>query len=71
MKNLYDRLNPENQDKLKIEFEKFPNSTQLVIDDLKSNTSFLEISYYTACELVVILILKDYRPSTISDLFNN
>ena len=69
MKNLYDRLSPENQDKLKQEFEKFPNTINTLIDELKSNVSYIELTYYTIGMLVSLLNLENYGPIAISEIF--
>ena len=71
MKNLYDRLSPENQDKLKQELKLYPKSVQSVIDDLNKNEYWLDLTYDKITMLVTYLNLKDYSPVTINKLFNN
>ena len=71
MKNLYDRLSPENQDKLKQISELYPATFSAVSEELRANKSYLGLTYYTICELVNHFGLKDYSPFSMNEIFNN
>lgn len=71
MKNLYDRLSLENQDRLKQISEEYPATVSAILEELRANKSYLSLTYYTICELVNHFGLKDYSPFSMNDLFTN
>ena len=71
MKNLYDRLSPENQEVLIKESKLYPSTIEGLINELKNNISYAYLAYSDIASLVNHLNLKDYSPTTINDLFNN
>lgn len=71
MKTLYERLKQEHKDSLVLEAEKYPTSVNAIIDKLKSEVVWTELTYGEVSMLVTYLNLKSYNPVTIANLFES
>ena len=71
MKTLLDRLKDEHVIVLHHRGEEFPHTIDAVFDVLKENTRWTDLTYEIIYILNNHLELKDYSPTTISNLFND
>lgn len=71
MRNLFNRLTLEHQERLEELCEEYPNTVSYIKYELINNLYWSELKYNTAITLVIFLDLYDYSPSTIENLFNN
>lgn len=69
--NLYKRLKPEYREMLKEAQKKYPNSVDMMLEDLEYTHFYTDLRYSTVCMMVNYFDLKEYNPSTIDNLFNN
>jgi hypothetical protein len=71
MKKLLDRLKDEHVIVLHHLGEEFPHSIDALFEELKNNTHWIDLSYWTVCYLKDGLNLPDHSPATVSKLFND
>jgi len=71
MKTLLDRLKDEHVIVLHHIGKDFPYTINAVFYALKENTRWTDLTYEMICILNNNLELKDYSPTTISNLFND
>ena len=71
MKTLLDRLKDEHVIVLHHKGEEFPLTVEYAFNELKDKSAWTDLRYRTICYLVNTFSLKDYSPTTISNLFND
>ena len=71
MKTLLERLKYEHLVTFNDLSEEYPHSIDALVEELKNNTHWIDLTYGTVCYLIGGLKLTDYSPSTISNLFND
>ena len=71
MKNLFERLSLENQEKLKDLESLYPITIKDLINKLQCNYAWTELKYIDITTLVNYLYLDDYSPTSIENLFDN
>ena len=70
MSNLFDRLKPEYKVLLQDQAEFYPNAIPAIIEELKQESSILDLRYGTVGSLVLYLNLKNSGITEILNLFN-
>lgn len=69
--NLLERLSPEHLEMLKAEEERFPTTIKNLRTELANTNHWIDLTYQGIHTLALHLDLKDYSPSTISNLFDH
>ena len=69
--SLLERMSQEHLEMLKVEEQRFPTTIKNLRSELANNTHWIELSYQSIHTLYLHLDLKDYSPSTISNLFDH
>ena len=69
--NLLERLRPEHLEMLKVEEQRFTTTIKNLRTELSNNTHWIELTYQSVHTLALHLDLKDYSPSTLSNLFDH
>ena len=67
--SLYYRLNPVHLDTLLSAQPSFPFTIGMLLNELRTAVSWLELSYDSIAKLKDFLSLSDYSPCTIDSLF--
>jgi hypothetical protein len=70
MNNLFDRLKPEYKALLEDQAEFYPTAIPEIIDELKKESSILDLRYGTVGSLALYLNLKNSGFTEIVNLFN-
>ena len=70
MNNLFDRLKPEYKALLQDQAEFYPNAIPAIIEELKKESSILDLRYGTVGSLALYLNLKNSGFTEIVNLFN-
>jgi hypothetical protein len=70
MSNLFDRLKPEYKALLQDQAEFYPNAIPAIIEELKQESSILDLRYGTVRSLALYLNLKNSGITEIVNLFN-
>jgi thymidine kinase len=70
MNNLFDRLKPEYKALLVDQAEFYPNAIPAIIEELKKESSILDLRYGTVGSLALYLNLKNSGITEIFNLFN-
>lgn len=68
--SLYYRLNPTHLEYLLSTEPSFPYTIGNILDELRTESNWVRLSYDSVCNLVNFLSLPDYSPTTIDTLFN-
>jgi len=71
MRNLLQRLKPEHKAKLDEQFMSYPNAIRAAVEELKKETSILDLRYGTAVTLQMYLNLKSADITEILNLFES
>ncbi len=70
IENLYEKLSLEDMVTLVNLSVEFPNTIDEILIELKSKTTWTELSYNVICGLVSFFKLPSYSPADINGLFN-
>jgi hypothetical protein len=70
MSNLFDRLKPQYKALLQDQAEFYPNAIPAIIDELKKESSILDLRYGTVRSLALYLNLLNSEFTEILNLFN-
>ena len=68
--SLYYRLNPVHLEYLLSTEPSFPYTINGILDELRTETDWVSLSYGTVCNLKQFLNLTDYSPTSIDSIFN-
>jgi hypothetical protein len=71
MKNLLERLTPENLAKLQDQDKEYPHAIKALIEELQNSTSVLDLTYGSAVAMSNFLGLPNYTITELLNLFES